>query len=98
MSDAYDYDSEFLLKPPTTKTEDDGPKFETRVIELVVCHDGKEQYDDSATVIRIEDDGGGEFVTVKNAIQFRPDVVAINKVEWPALRAAIDRLIAECRE
>ena len=71
---------------------DDGPKFETRVIELLVSHN------ESNTSVRIEDSGSGEYVTVREVEAVSEGVLSIDVAEWPALRAAIDRLIAECRE
>jgi hypothetical protein len=69
---------------------DDG--IHTRVIELAVG--------DAFTpiAVRIDDNGAGEFVTVRESIPTMEGVLSIDVSEWPALRAAIDRLIAECRD
>jgi hypothetical protein len=69
---------------------DDG--IHTRVIELAVG--------DAFTpiAVRIDENGAGEFVTVQESIPTMEGVLSIEVSEWPALRAAIDRLIAECRE
>lgn len=45
------------------------------------------------TTVSIDDEGGGEFVKVE---QVNTGSILINPDEWPELRAAIDRMIAEC--
>ena len=39
----------------------------------------------------------GEFVTVKQSGLADAGKIRIDSTEWPALRAAIDRMILECR-
>ena len=45
----------------------------------------------------IEDDAGGEFVTVEQPGLADAGKIRIDPTEWTALRAAIDRMIGECR-
>jgi hypothetical protein len=78
---------------------DDGPKYETRVISLQVRTD---DHDSSVwTTVSVANHGNGEFIrlnTIDGTPGRKPGSVGINPEEWPDLRAAIDRLIAECRE
>ena len=64
----------------------------TRVIELAVGDDF------TPTAVRIEDNGAGEYVTVSEFLPMTEGVLSIEVSEWPALRAAIDRLIGECQK
>ena len=72
------------------------PDFITRTTQLTVMPKDEATYSESATTITIEDDAAGEFVVVA---QDNDDYgkIAINPEEWPMLRAAINRMIKECR-
>ena len=72
-------------------------EFETRVTQLTVMPKGGTTYSDMATYIAIDDEAAGEFVTLSQSRDSGAAKVRIDADEWPALRAAIDRMIAECR-
>ena len=78
---------------------DDQPKqteYVTRTTQLIVAPQGHNTFSDDATTITITDESCGEFVVVEqNTSNYRK--IAINPEEWPAIRAAIDQLIGECR-
>lgn len=70
--------------------------YETRTIQISVSPKNEPVYSDRATHIQIYDEAGGEFVRLW---QESPEsVVGIDPIEWPALRQAIDQMIAECRK
>ena len=71
---------------------------EARVLSVVVAPEGEAIFSESATVVRIEDEGGGEYVVVSQESVPGRGNVAINPEEWPALRDAIDRMVKECRD
>lgn len=67
----------------------------TRTTRLTVSPEGADLYDDRSTHIEIYDEGDGEFIKVAQPhgsadIRIEPD-------GWLAIRAAIDKLIEECR-
>lgn len=65
--------------------------YNARVTTITVTADEKPTFDERSTVIRIEDEGGGEFVTLEQSggkLCFDPD-------EWPTIRAAVDTLVAD---
>ena len=70
---------------------------ETRITRLVVAPEGATTFDERATTVEIEDEAAGEFVTVTQCYSDTDSVINIDPAEWPALREAIDRMIAECR-
>ncbi len=72
-------------------------KYETRVTALVVLPVGQPTFSEMATTVEIADEAAGEFVEVKQRGRIDIGKIQINPEEWPALRDAIDRLIAECR-
>jgi uncharacterized FlaG/YvyC family protein len=70
-------------------------KTELRVTQWTLVKTGEPIFDESGWQISIDDESGGEYVKVQSNIEGK---VAINPEEWPALRAAIDKAISECRE
>lgn len=70
-------------------------KYETRVTALVVLPVGQPTFSEMATTVEIADEAAGEFVEVKQRGRIDIGKIQINPEEWPALRDAIDRLIAE---
>lgn len=73
-----------------------GCKIKTRITRLTVAPEDADLYDDLSTHIEIDDEGGGEFVKIvqpSGSAEIRIDVD-----EWPAIRAAVNKLVKECRE
>lgn len=67
--------------------------YETRTMALLVGPDSEPSYSDMVSIIRIAQEGNGEFVEVEQ----HGGKIAINPDEWPALRDAIERMIRDCR-
>jgi hypothetical protein len=66
-----------------------------RVTQLTVVADDKPIFDESATQVEITDEGGGEFVLVRQTGSGQA-VVRIDPHEWDRVREAIDQMIREC--
>ena len=50
------------------------------------------------TTIRIDDEGGGEFVVLEQENDTGPvHQISIDPEEWPTLRKAIDDAVKQCR-
>ena len=71
--------------------------YETRTLSIIVLPEGEAIFSEQATTITIEDDAGGEFVTVEQPGLADAGKIRIDPTEWTALKAAIDRMICECR-
>ena len=71
---------------------------ETRITSLIVLPEGEPIFSERATIVRIEDEAGGEYIVVsQDSVPGRGNV-AINPEEWPDIRDAIERMIAQrCR-
>ena len=67
--------------------------YETRTISFIVTKKDDHIFSNGATVISIEDDGGGEFISVSQD----GEEVRFDAEEWPVVRSAIDKIIGECR-
>lgn len=72
-------------------------EYETRTTRLAIVPRGKGLYDERVTIVEIDDEGGGEFVTVKQNMVDRVGI-AIDVPEWPHVRSAIDQMVSSCRE
>lgn len=73
-------------------------KYTTRTQSLIVMPEGDSLFSEMATTITIEDDGGGEFLSVEQTGVSAAGRIHIDKIEWVALRDAIEKMLAECRD
>ena len=72
--------------------------YETRTTALTVAPVGEPTFSEMATTVEICDEAAGEFVEVKQRARVDIGKIQIYPEEWPALRDAIDRMVAECRD
>lgn len=71
--------------------------YETRTIKTAVLTKGDRLFDISCTEIEIVDEAAGEFLEVKQCTEDSEGTIKIDPHEWPTLKAAIDKMIKECR-
>jgi hypothetical protein len=71
---------------------------ETRTVRLSVAPKGEPLFHYGVTNIEITDEGQSEFLEVSQCNDNNSGKIHIDPYEWPALRAAIDEMIKECRE
>lgn len=72
--------------------------YEVRVVSKIVVPKGEPLFSEMATVVSIEDEAAGEFVTVTQHGRTDLGKIAIEVKEWNMLRDAIDSMILQCRE
>ena len=68
----------------------------TLTTKLCVVPSGKPIYDEAATTVGLDDEGGGLFVVIRQEESLSTNEVKINPEEWPAIRAAVNRMVREC--
>lgn len=68
--------------------------FEKRVTKVVVVPEKAPIFDNRATSIEIDDEGGGEYISIS---QTSGNVIKIDKDEWPFLREAIEEMMEQVR-
>lgn len=73
-------------------------EYETRMTAVIVVPAGDPTFSEMATTVSIADEAAGEYVEVSQAGRADLGKIAIEAIEWPAIRAAIDKMIAECRD
>ena len=69
----------------------------TRVTKLTITPDGEPLFIERATDVLIDDEAAGEFVVVEQHAD-ELGKIAIDPDEWPMIRAAINRMVKECRK
>ena len=67
-----------------------------RVTQITVGPEDCYLYSEWGHTVKIEDEGGGEFIVVKDHCE-EYGKIGIDIKDWPALRAAINRMAKECR-
>lgn len=72
--------------------------FEVRTMSVVVIPVGEEIYSEQATVVSIDDEGGGEFVCVKQPGMSNQTELRLDVGDWPVVRQAIDDMVKQCRD
>lgn len=74
-------------------------EYETRIMSVMVVPYDEPIYSEMATTVSIVDEAGGEYVEVyQEGREEGLGKIAIDPVEWPMLRAAINRMMGECRK
>lgn len=73
-------------------------EYETRTTSVMVMPSGEPLFSEMATTVSVVDEDGGEYVEVLQNGRADLGKIAIEPSEWKMLRAAIDRMIAECRK
>lgn len=72
------------------------PDFEGRVTQVTLVPRGAKLYDKRGFTVGITDEAGGEFLEIECHMD-GCGKLTVEPGEWPALRALIDRMAAECR-
>ncbi len=73
--------------------------YDTFVKALIVVPAGEPIYSEQATTVSIDDEAVGPFVVVEQSGNSeKVDRISIDPTEWPALKAAIETLMAVCHE
>lgn len=68
-------------------------KMVKRYTTLHLAPEGKPMFSEESFEIAITDEGGGEFVVVRQ----KDDLIRIDVHEWPHLKDAIEIMIVACR-
>ena len=66
----------------------------TRTIAVMICRESEGVLDEYGTIIRVANEGAGEFIMLEPAVS--TNRIGVTKDEWPVLRDAIEKLLGEC--
>ena len=70
--------------------------YETLTKALVVKRTTDAIFGETATTVMLEDEGGGLYVSVSQVPRDGEQKIAMTLEEWPAVRAAIEQMLAVC--
>jgi hypothetical protein len=72
--------------------------YQTRTLKIAVGVKGEPIFHEGTTEIEIVDEAAGEFLKITQSMDnAEPGVIKIDPHEWPMLKAAINRMMKECR-
>jgi hypothetical protein len=73
-------------------------QYEARPTSWAVGPKNEPIFSEMTTVVKIDDEGAGEFVVIEQ--QGRPDIgkIVVDVAEWPTLKATIDAAIKSCMD
>jgi hypothetical protein len=71
--------------------------YKTHIHSLIVLPEGEPIFSEMATVVGLDDEAAGPFVTLKQYNSREDQLLAINAEEWPTIKAAIDQMIDVCK-
>ena len=72
--------------------------YRTITTQRRVIPSGKTMDDEGVTIIGMDDEGGGAFVTVRQEEQLNTNEIRIDPDEWPAVRAAINLMVQKYKK
>lgn len=76
-------------------------KYTSRITQITVLPVGEPLFSERATIVSIEDDAAGEFITVKQQIDFgseRDQMVAFDPEEWEEVKGVIDQMFKDIKD
>jgi len=68
---------------------------ETRTLSIIILPKGEPIFSERGTKISIDDEAGGEFLVISQNDMSVP--LKIDPAEWDAIKAAVDKMIKECK-
>lgn len=73
-------------------------QYRVRITHLAVLPIGEPLFSEKCMSVSIEDESGGEFLAIEQhgGPEQNAGKISIDPEEWPALRQAIEQLLAEC--
>lgn len=66
----------------------------TRTLSVIVLPQGKPIFSETATIIGLEDEAAGCFVTVIQHTDTGEMKLGFDEHEWPVIRSAIDQMVS----
>lgn len=72
-------------------------KMEQRITQITVLPEKEPIFSALATLVSIENEGGGDFITIAQSNKNGYTGINIDVHEWEAIKEAVDKLIKDCR-
>jgi len=73
--------------------------YETRTLKIAIGVKGEPTFHEGSTEIEIVDEAAGEFLKITQSpdSDIEQATIKIAPIEWPMIKAGIDKMIKECR-
>ena len=76
-------------------------KYTSRITQITVLPIGEPIFSEKATVISIDDESGGEYITVKQQMDYgseKDQTVAFDPDEWEEVKGVIDQMFKDIKD
>ena len=76
-------------------------KYTSRITQITVLPVGKPIFSEGATVVSLEDESGGEFITVKQQMDYsseKDQTLAFDPDEWEEVKGVIDQMFKDIKD
>jgi hypothetical protein len=73
-------------------------KYKERITQMTITQVDETLLSETATIITIEDDGAGEYLSIFQPTGSGKDAINIDPDEWVVMRSTIDRMFADIKE
>ena len=76
-------------------------KYTSRITQITVLPVGEPIFSEKATVVSLDDESGGEFITVKQQMDYsseRDQTVAFDPDEWEEVKGVIDQMFKDIKD
>ena len=76
-------------------------KYTSRITQITVLPIGEPIFSEKATVISIDDESGGEYITVKQQMDTTAEMnqtVAFDPDEWEEVKGVIDQMFKDIKD
>lgn len=76
-------------------------KYTSRITQITILPVGEPIFSEKATVISIDDESGGEFITVKQQMDYgseKDQTVAFDPDEWEEVKGVIDQMFKDIKD
>ena len=76
-------------------------KYTSRITQITVLPVGEPIFSDKATVVSLDDESGGEFITVKQQMDTTAEMnqtVAFDPDEWEEVKGVIDQMFKDIKD
>jgi hypothetical protein len=76
-------------------------KYTSRITQITVLPVGEPFFSEKATIVSIDDEAGGEFITVRQQMDYssqRDQTVAFEPDEWEEVKGVIDQMFKDIKD
>jgi hypothetical protein len=68
-------------------------EYEAKITEYTVKPVEEQTFSINATIIRIADEGAGEFITLSQETDTRESIIAVEKEDWELIKGVVDAMM-----